>query len=313
MYPALKTLLENKIPVGVFGDEEYVIAQPKCDGIWFKLNFKEMTGRTKDCKKYDVLDIFQNQKVLPWHNGTITHTIGELVYVNKQGLVTRDRHKVMDVLLRHKNWEEYLPNIRYVVFDVVFSREALLDAREEKILLSYQEVMVKYIGTNKGLLEHPTIIKMPTFLAKFNELNHIKESVRQYHEGKLEGLVVRKTTALHHNFYKNPPAMFTDCYKLKPVHDASLRCVGFKPHSKNPAWIGALFCETKEGELRIPIGIGLTKPQRQAPVEDYLGKTIEIEFEDLHVDEKALVSARIKYIREDTEPDTFSKLVERVM
>lgn len=66
--------------------------------------------------------------------------------------------------------------------------------------------------------------------------------------------------------------------KMKETNDATLRCVAVLPHSKNPSLIGSLECVTSDGLLRTSVGSGLTDDDRKQPVEYFLNKLIDVQY-----------------------------------
>lgn len=69
--------------------------------------------------------------------------------------------------------------------------------------------------------------------------------------------------------------------KLKEIKDATLRCVGVTPHNKRPGQIGSLECVTECGELEASFGSGLTDDDRKLPPEFYIGKLIDVKYNQL--------------------------------
>ena len=85
---------------------------------------------------------------------------------------------------------------------------------------------------------------------------------------------------------KNPDAVWKsgtskDLVKFKAIEDADLICVGTTPHSKDETKIGALICETSCGNLRVNIGTGLTDALRQKPPDHFIGKVVEVQYNEL--------------------------------
>ena len=73
--------------------------------------------------------------------------------------------------------------------------------------------------------------------------------------------------------------------KLKEILDCTLRCVGVKPHSKNPNWIGSLELESSDKQVFVSSGSGLTEEDRQRPASHFVGRLVNLEY-------NALIKAR---------------------
>jgi ATP dependent DNA ligase domain/DNA ligase OB-like domain len=75
--------------------------------------------------------------------------------------------------------------------------------------------------------------------------------------------------------------------KLKETKDATLLCVGVKPHSKNSNMIGSIECRTSDGKLEVSIGSGLTEADRLKPSDYYIGKLIDVKYNMLIKDKNS--------------------------
>lgn len=318
MYPFLRALRQNRIPTDLFQFDELMIVQPKLDGIWLKLDIKTLQGKTKEGKVYDLycLQAFYDLKYFySYHKFDIKYLIGELCYIDPDTkLITRNRHKVMDFLLRHQGWEEIMPNIVLVVFDVILHRDYVNTFNKSDLHFEHDETYVsvfeRFIEQNyHELLKNPYIRIMESQEVTYGKLDFIENYFNKKYD-HLEGLVLRRYKSIHPNFMRNAfRRIHPDWFKVKPVYDATLKCVAIKPHSKNPDLVGALILETSDGILRVSIGSGLTKEQRES--KDFLNNLIEVEYEDLIEKSKLFVHPVVKYIRRDGEVDSWEKLISR--
>lgn len=308
----MRMILEQNLskPIPGVMDKDILMAEPKYDGVMFKINTMNKTGRTKDAKLYpDISHILPNiNPYLNSINPIIKYQYVELVCVDENDMPTRDRSKVMIVIRKQKDWELYAPRIRAYLFNVEF-QEVHKQLKYNNTLLTIREV--KAILTNDQYFTHPSFRKVPRVTTTIDKVLFAKREFQKYHTGLLEGLVLTKLNALHHQFYDKPPAMCKDVFKLKQAFDASLRIVGKTPHSKNPEWIGTYICETADGQLRVPIGMGLTGEMRKQPISEVLGKIVDVRYEALIPKTKSFVSARVLGFREDDTVDTYEKLLER--
>jgi DNA ligase-1 len=69
--------------------------------------------------------------------------------------------------------------------------------------------------------------------------------------------------------------------KVKEVRTCELRCVGVKPHNKKVGQIGSLDLETEDGLLFTNSGSGLTDEDREKSPNYFIGKIIEIEYNEI--------------------------------
>jgi len=80
--------------------------------------------------------------------------------------------------------------------------------------------------------------------------------------------------------------------KMKKKERADLLCTGTLPHSKTTVirgnqvidsskWIGSLVLESSDGKIKVNSGSGLTDETRILPPDHYIGKIIEIEYNEI--------------------------------
>ena len=296
----LDALLMGRIPDGLFEPSEIISVQPKCDGIWFEICPDTLEGKTRDDYRYSLKEF-----TTPLLDPDIEELAGELVYLNPEtGAVTRDRSKVMTVLQKHKNWEEHSKHIRMLVFSV---KTKQLDPE----LSTWDDYRKKYIER----IKHPFFLPMPTCYIEYQHLNSV---ITQYDNDpkyeKLEGVVIRRLNAAHITTYDTKEFTHPDMFKLKPVYDATLRCVACVPHKKKEGWIGSLILVTSDKQLKVPVGSGLDNKLRVKDKSFFIGKLFEIEFENISSTGNSLTHPRFPSdpIREDMiEADSFDKLKDR--
>ena len=90
-----------------------------------------------------------------------------------------------------------------------------------------------------------------------------------------EGAVVKKLDAI----WKDGTSK--DMLKIKAVLDADLLCVDVEEGSgKYKGKVGALVLETSCGRLRVKVGTGVTDKDRDKPFDYYIGKVIEIQYNE---------------------------------
>lgn len=101
--------------------------------------------------------------------------------------------------------------------------------------------------------------------------------------------------------------------KLKETKDATLKCVGVQPHTKNPRLIGSLECETSCGRLKVSIGSGLTEEDRNRDPGYFIDKLVDMQYNMLITkktsDEHSMFLPRYRSIRLDQQvADTLEHL-----
>jgi ATP-dependent DNA ligase len=104
--------------------------------------------------------------------------------------------------------------------------------------------------------------------------------------------------------------------KMKVKDPADLLCVGVQPHKKKEGWIGALILESADGIIKVKTGTGLKEVDRQKDPSEYIGKIIEVEYNEITDDkstgQKSLFLPVYVDTREDKdEADDFRTILER--
>ena len=303
-YPSMTALIRQNIPVNTFYNNQYLVIQPKLDGIFFKIDVNLLIGYTKDNHLYDLKDIFPFIQIE--YNKNIKYLYGELVYIDPiSNQVTRNRSKVMDVLLKHQNYKEYLPYIKLIIFDVEFNEPKDITYYE-----SYLEYIYKEVSFNKV---DSFCIPILSCIAFYNErtIDFYFETFSKIYND-LEGIVIKEYTSKHFMVRDNKTNINPQWFKIKNKYEATLKCVAIKPHSKNPNLIGALILESSDKLIRVSVGSGLTKEIRNYPFNSLINKAIEISFEDIIIKSKMFRHPRFNCIREDDNIDSYEKIITRI-
>lgn len=130
-----------------------------------------------------------------------------------------------------------------------------------------------------------------------------------YHELSVghEGVIVKDMRASWEN------KRLRTQIKLKAENDADLLCVGTTPHSKKPGMIGSLILTTSDGLLSVECGSGLTDDLRKQTPEHFVGKIVEITYNEIISSEgrdtKSLFLPIFKTVRVDkSEANSLSEL-----
>ncbi|AEZ66353.1 hypothetical protein EXT67_21210 [Pectobacterium atrosepticum] len=113
---------------------------------------------------------------------------------------------------------------------------------------------------------------------KGRKINSLKEAIDHFIEVRLqkkEGTVLKEAD-MPWGDNKTKKGV-----KLKNEFDVDLEVVGTIRHKKDPALIGSLICQTRDGLLEVGVGSGLTDSLRKKPAEFFIGQIITIKANDI--------------------------------
>lgn len=148
------------------------------------------------------------------------------------------------------------------------------------------------------------------------KINSLKEAIDHFIEMRLqkkEGTVL-KEAKMPWGDNKTKKGV-----KLKNEFDVDLVVVGTTPHKKDPALIGSLICQTRDGLLEVGVGSGLTDALRKKPADYFVGQIITIKANDITKSEtkelQSLFLPRLNYkfveIRMDkTKANSLEEVIE---
>lgn len=118
-----------------------------------------------------------------------------------------------------------------------------------------------------------SINPVPSF--KVYSLKEAEDIAKGYMEEGYEGAILKKSDSI----WKDGTSK--DMIKIKAVLDADLLCVDVEEGSgKYKGKVGALVLETSCGRLKVKVGTGLTDKDRDKPFNYYIGKVIEIQYNE---------------------------------
>lgn len=118
-----------------------------------------------------------------------------------------------------------------------------------------------------------SINPVPSF--KVYSLKEAEDIAKDYMEEGYEGAILKKSDSI----WKDGTSK--DMLKIKAVLDADLVCVDVVEGSgKYKGKVGALVLETSCGRLRVKVGTGLNDLNRAKPFDYYIGKVIEIQYNE---------------------------------
>jgi len=120
-----------------------------------------------------------------------------------------------------------------------------------------------------------------------------KERAELYAGNGMEGAMLKSPD----HIYKVGKRV-NDCIKLKPRHTVDLLCIGIEDgEGKYDGMIGSLLLKDSKGMV-VSAGSGLVDEQRKLPKEYFIGKVVEIYYEQIL---DTYIQPIIKCIREDKE------------
>ena len=138
-----------------------------------------------------------------------------------------------------------------------------------------------------------------------------------------EGAILKNLDGI----WKNSSSGTPDCVKMKKKDPADLLCVGTIPHSKatvtrgdkvidSSNWVGSLMLESSDGKIAVNSGSGLDDEDRAKGADFYIGKIIEVEYNEIitskNKDVASLFLPIVKEVRDDKdEADSYELIVER--
>jgi len=140
-----------------------------------------------------------------------------------------------------------------------------------------------------------------------------------------EGTIVKNLNGI----WKSSSSGSKDCVKMKKKDPADLLCTGTYAHKQEyimrgeeridtTSWIGGLNLESSDGLVKVNSGSGLNDLDRQKPPEYYIGKIIEVEYNEIitakNKDGYSLFLPIIKEVRDPAdkdEADSFELIQER--
>lgn len=159
--------------------------------------------------------------------------------------------------------------VRVVIWDVVTMDEYVARKSKTAYTIRREEAEQLVASVDRGF--H---FRMVTG----RKINSLKEAIDHFIEMRLqkkEGTVLKEANMLWGD-NKTKKGI-----KLKNEFDVDLLVVGTTPHKKDPALIGSLFCQTRDGLLEVGVGSGLTDALRKKPAEYFIGQIITIKANDI--------------------------------
>lgn len=298
------------------------IAEEKADGLFINAIRKDGVPQF----------LSRNMKPMEFH-GNLEHEIinmeangdfvihGEGLVLNEDGTDYLDRktgNGIISKAIKGTISPEEAARIHLKVWDVM-----PLDAwRSKKCEFPYELRRAKIHGM-VDKLESPKI-----FYIDSKEVENIYEAERFFRamlDMGREGAIIKNFDGI----WKSSTSGSKDCVKMKKKDPADLLCTGTYPHKQayvmrgdekidTTKWIGGLNLQSAEGTIVVNSGSGLGDLDRQKPPEYYIGKIIEVEYNEIitakNKDTKSLFLPIIKEVRDPAdkdEADSYELILER--
>ena len=159
--------------------------------------------------------------------------------------------------------------VRLVIWDIVTMEEYI----DRKSKTDYADRRI-----DADLLVREVDLPYHFRMVTGRKINSLKEAIDHFIEMRLqkkEGTVL-KEAKMPWGDNKTKKGV-----KLKNEFDVDLVVVGTTPHKKDPALIGSLICQTRDGLLEVGVGSGLTDALRKKPAEYFIGQIITIKANDI--------------------------------
>lgn len=162
--------------------------------------------------------------------------------------------------------EEIDKNLHFVIWDSL----TLKEFREGLSTRPYTERFGEAI---KATFMTTKLKPVPSF--RVYSMKEAQAIADEYISEGGEGVIIKKLDTI----WKDGTSK--DMVKIKAVLDADLLCVDVEEGSgKYKGKVGALVLETVCGKLRVKVGTGLTDLDRAKPFDYYIGKVIEIQYNE---------------------------------
>lgn len=194
---------------------------------------------------------------------------GELIIKNSDG--TPDRKKsngIYTKLVRNTAMKEEVEQFSIIVWDMIDLKEYLsgIGNRPYSSRWSTLQLIAETWSPRVKLIEGKNV----------QTLAECIEFYEQMRERKQEGAVIKVLSSVWEDKRSK------NSVKLKNESEGDFLCTGIEDgQGKYAGIIGALKCETSCGQLKFSVGTGLKDEDRQKDPNEYIGKIIEVKFNEV--------------------------------
>lgn len=295
------------------------IVQKKANGLFLNNIFREGTVKveSRNGKELTMLGVFDDLATA--HN----------LVIHGEGLVLKEGRKIDDegAFLDRQTGNGI---INKAIQDTISIEEANRIIVECWDLVPYEDWVAgkcdipydERFHALKELIKHSDQNKLIVIETK--EVNDFAEAAKYYNELLVrgeEGAVLKNYSGLWKD-HTSPNQV-----KMKVKDPADLKCVGTYRHSQDTVtrgkkvidstnWIGGLNLESADGVIKVNTGSGLTDEDRQREPSYYIGKIIELEYNEITLDKStgqmSLFLPIYVTVRDDKdEADDYQTILER--
>ena len=194
---------------------------------------------------------------------------GELIIKNPDGTPDRKRSNgIYTKLVRNTATEDEVNQFSIIVWDIIDLGEYLAGVGT----LPYSDRWKILQETSKHWSSKVKLVEGKNV----QTIDECLEFYEQMRARKQEGIVVKVLSSVWEDRRSK------NCIKMKNESEGDFLCTGTEDgQGKYAGMIGALVCEDSTGQLKFSVGTGLKDEDRQKDPNEYIGKIIEVKFNEL--------------------------------
>lgn len=196
---------------------------------------------------------------------------GELVVVDEKGkiLPRKTGNGIINKAVRGTITKEEADRVRFIVFDAI-NKKSFFAGTEDTTIYSHRLAMLN--SHFKAADKHAQVVAGKVVNSEAEAYAHFREL---YNKGE-EGTILKDMRSIWENKRSKLQV------KFKGIISTDLRVKACEEGTgKNKGKIGALVCETDDGLLEVKVGTGLSDDDRSKPFDFYVGKIVEVEYNEL--------------------------------
>ena len=195
---------------------------------------------------------------------------GELLVVDSAGkpLDRKTGNGILNKAVKGTISDDEVSGIRAVVWDIIPVKSFWAG----KCDVDYQTRLATVVTAfeHLGNLSHMVSVVETVIV---NDVRETQNMFQTYFEAGHEGIILKDLRGV----WEDKRAKHQ--IKFKGELDCDLKIVNVEPHRKNNKMIGAIVCESSDGIVKVSVGSGLTKAQRENLVSsDLIGKIVTIKY-----------------------------------
>jgi hypothetical protein len=296
------------------GIKQPAFAQEKADGLFMNVinENRKVNHLSRNGKEIDLLGNLQ-EEILAMSPQTNFVIHGEGLVMSEDGIHFLDRktgNGIINKAIKGTITQDEADRVHLVVWDVI-PLQAWKDGKcDFPYDLRFAKVSEMVERANDNGFDKIMLIDT----VEVEDMVQAKEFFEMKLDEGREGAVLKNKDGI----WKDCQSGSKDQVKMKNQDPADLMCVGTIPHSKQEGWIGSLIMESSDQIIKVNTGSGLDEADRQKSPDEYIGKVIELEYNEITVDkktkQKSLFLPIFKGVREDkSEADSYELILERAI